>query len=250
MEMTYNQILLAVVVIFSLAGLLSPFVWSLYLLLRLPFVWKASFEQAILSKESHGTGAPLSVLDTIKTADVRLNGSVPTRLHYIYLDNTDPSQPEIQAARTACLNQNPNWTIFIWDSSNSRYLVKNFYPHILSTWDNYPYLEQRVDALRYMILYTYGGALLDLRYICRYSLEPLRQFDFVAPAAIPFGISSSMMLASPNNSYVRDLVRYLPIFNHRWLFQSRFTAFFSTGDYYASYVAQVPWMFSGAQKYN
>lgn len=227
--------------IFILAGLLSPFIWNLYLLLRLPFLWKAIFEKGILSQKLQTSDATSSMLDnTHYAADAGLNASIPAKLHYIYLDNTDALQSEWQDARNACLIQNPDWTIFIWDSSSARYFVRNYYPHLLSTWDSYPYPEQRVNALRYMILYTYGGALLDNRLICRYSLEPLRQYSFVAPTASPFGISSSMMLASPYNPYVRDLVRYLPIFNHRWLFMPHFTAMLSTGDYYASYVALVP----------
>ncbi|KOS38484.1 hypothetical protein ACN38_g10696 [Penicillium nordicum] len=103
-------------------------------------------------------------------------------------------------------------------------------------WKSYPFIVQRVDALRYMVLQKYGGAVLDFDLACKRSLEPLRQFNFVAPAAHPAGFSIGMMLASPNHPFVKSLVNSLPIFNHAWPLLSYVTIMFSTGCHYASTV--------------
>lgn len=78
------------------------------------------------------------------------------------------------------------------------------------------------------------GAVLDFDLACKRSLEPLRQFDFVAPAAHPTGFSIGMMLASPNNTFVRSLIESLPMFNHAWPLLPYVTVMFSTGCHYAS----------------
>jgi hypothetical protein len=49
-----------------------------------------------------------------------------------------------------------------------------------------------------------------------------------------------MMLASPNNTLVRDLVDNLPKYNRAWFFLPYVTVMFSTGCHYASYVALSP----------
>jgi hypothetical protein len=67
-------------------------------------------------------------------------------------------------------------------------------------------------------------------------MGPLRRFDFVAPAAHPTGFSIGMMLSSPNNTFVRDLVDNLPKYNRAWFFLPYVTVMFSTGCHYASYV--------------
>lgn len=82
----------------------------------------------------------------------------------------------------------------------------------------------------------YAGAVLDLDLSCKRSLGPLRRFDFVAPAAHPRGFSIGMMLSSPNNTFVRDLVDNLPKYNRAWFFLPYVTVMFSTGCHYASYV--------------
>lgn len=70
-------------------------------------------------------------------------------------------------------------------------------------------------------------------------MEPLRRFEFVAPAAHPAGFSIGMMLASQNNTFVNSLVESLPRFNHVFPLLPYVTVMFSTGCHYASYVLQL-----------
>ncbi|RAK94975.1 glycosyltransferase family 32 protein [Aspergillus ibericus CBS 121593] len=234
MAHTRLRLLLAVILVFILTCLLAPFLGNLYLLLRLPFVWKASSAAAIITPEHDGFDLSFAAYNrTYSTADAGLPTLIPARLHHVHL-GPEPLRQEWQAARDACLAQHPNWEAFLWDDRNASHFVQNHYPHLLPTWESYPHLVQRVDALRYMILHTYGGAILDFDLACKRSLEPLRQFEFVAPAANPVGISIGMMLAAPNNSYVGDLVRNLPNFNRRWSLLPYITVMFSTGCHYAS----------------
>ncbi|PYI06954.1 hypothetical protein BO78DRAFT_396742 [Aspergillus sclerotiicarbonarius CBS 121057] len=234
MAHTRLRLLLAVILVFILTCLLAPFLWNLYLLVRLPFVWRGYAADAIITQQQDGFDLTFAAYNsTYSTADSGFDTLIPARLHHVHL-GTEPLRQEWQAARDECLKQHPDWEAFVWDDRNASRFVQNHYPHFLPTWESYAHLVQRVDALRYMILHTYGGAILDYDLACKRSLEPLRRFDFVAPAANPVGISIGMMLASPNNSYVRDLVRNLPNFNRRWSLLPYITVMFSTGCHYAS----------------
>ncbi|GKZ73644.1 hypothetical protein AnigIFM60653_010800 [Aspergillus niger] len=228
------RLVLAALLLFILTSLLAPFFYNLYLLLRLPFVWKTSSANAIITQQHDGFDLTFSDYNsTYSVADTGLPVPVPARLHHVQLGTQSP-RPEWQAARDECLKQHPDWETFLWTDENASRFVQNYYPHFLPTWENYPHLVQRVDALRYMVLHKYGGAVLDYDLACKRSLEPLRRFEFVAPAANPVGISVGMMLAAPNNPYVNDLVRNLPTFNRRWSFLPYITVMFSTGCHYAS----------------
>lgn len=59
-----------------------------------------------------------------------------------------------------------NWHRIEWNKKNSRELIKLYFPEFLKTYDSYPYEIQRIDAIRYFILYTYGGLYVDMDYYC------------------------------------------------------------------------------------
>ena len=117
-------------------------------------------------------------------------------------------------------------------------------------WHRYKYPIQRVDALRYMLLYEYGGmilssspldaadkkkgAVLDMDLDCRRSLGPLRRFAFTAPAAHPVGFSNGFMMAARRHPFVGQLIRHLRKYDRNWFGLPYATVMFSTGCHYAS----------------
>ena len=56
----------------------------------------------------------------------------------------------------------PEYTHVLWDYDKSRDLIKENYNWFLETFDNYPKHIQRVDSVRYFIMYHYGGIYADL----------------------------------------------------------------------------------------
>ena len=40
------------------------------------------------------------------------------------------------------------------------------YPELIPVYESFPYAVQRWDAIRYLILYTFGGLYVDLDYEC------------------------------------------------------------------------------------
>ncbi|KAL4820377.1 hypothetical protein BDW67DRAFT_180760 [Aspergillus spinulosporus] len=233
--MAYRKRLLSFLVLLGvvLAVYLAPLLPTFYFLLRLPFVWKELSAQSLISSERDGFDLTFSNLSANNLTESGLLPLVPARVHHIHLGSR-PTPTEWISARAKCLAQHESWEPFLWDDETASEFVKKHYPHLYGMWKNYPFMVQRVDALRYMVLDTYGGAILDYDLVCKRSLEPLRQFEFVAPAAHPTGFSVGMMLSAPNTSFTHALVHNLPRFNHRWLLLPYATVMFSTGCHYAS----------------
>ncbi|KNG85327.1 glycosyl transferase [Aspergillus nomiae NRRL 13137] len=227
-------------VLFLLASLLlfltSPLAVQLRLLLRMPFIWQKSAADSIISHDRDAFDVTFRAYDGEQPPSEPPHPSpVPATLHHVHLGGT-ALRPEWLAAREECLRIHPGWKTHTWDDTAANQFVREHFPELQDTWNSYPYLVQKVDALRYMILYIHGGAILDLDLVCKRSLEPLRRFDFVAPAAYPAGFSIGMLLSAPKNSFVRDLIDNLPRFNRRWFLFPYVTVMFSTGCHYASMI--------------
>ena len=136
----------------------------------------------------------------------------------------------------SCLDVHPGWESHLWtDETASKFIAERF-PELRETWENYPYLVERIDALRYMVLYEYGGVILDMDLKCKRALGPLRRFEFVAPEAHPTGFSIGFMMASRHNAFIGDIVRNLTVYDHQWLGLPYPTVMFSTGCHFASVI--------------
>ncbi|KIN05910.1 glycosyltransferase family 32 protein, partial [Oidiodendron maius Zn] len=160
---------------------------------------------------------------------------IPPVLHQISLGSAGPKADWLEA-RNHCLQHHVGWDAHFWTDENASAFVAEKFPHMKEMWEGYRYPIQKVDALRYMVLYEYGGIVLDMDLDCRRSMGPLRRFGFVAPAAHPVGFSNGMMLASKRHPFVRELVRNLPRFNINWFGLPYATVMFSTGCHYASVI--------------
>jgi len=207
---------------------------SWWTLLSLPFVWSRGSSDFLISPISDGFDLTFANYSRSQTsAGPTYDDRVPPVLHHIAL-GTRVMRPTWEEAVQNCLDWHPGWEAHFWTDENARTFVAERFPELLAMWDEYPYPVQRVDALRYMVLYEFGGVVLDMDLKCKRSLGPLRRFDFVAPAAHPTGFSIGFMMASKQNDYVGQIVQSLGVYNRRWLGLPYPTVMFSTGCHFAS----------------
>jgi len=102
--------------------------------------------------------------------------------------------------------RHPGWEYRLWTDEDNRCLIKEQFPWFLKTYDNYPAAINRVDAIRYFILYAYGGVYVDLDYLCLKNLEPLLAgYDLVLTytgrdKAFAHSISNAIMASSKGMS--------------------------------------------------
>lgn len=65
----------------------------------------------------------------------------------------------------------PGWKYILWTDEDNRNLIAKHFPDFLKYYDNFPYTIQRVDAVRYAILYLYGGVYADLDHVPLENIE-------------------------------------------------------------------------------
>lgn len=208
-----------------------------YNLLSLPVTWGIGAKDFLLDREKDDfdiTFSNYSTTPRIVNWDVEEHPNlIPQILHHIRLGSSEP-KAEWQEARNACLNMHPDWEAMSWTDANAREFVAENYPHLLRMWESYKFPIQRVDALRYMVLYHYGGVILDMDLHCLRPLSPLLRFPFLAPAAHPIGFSNGFLMAKKEHPFVGSLIDNLSAYNKNWFGLPYATVMFSTGCHYAS----------------
>lgn len=66
--------------------------------------------------------------------------------------------------------ENPSWEYRFWNYKSIDQLLLEDFPWFIEKYNSFRYDVQRWDAIRYLILYKFGGVYADLDYEC---LEPL-----------------------------------------------------------------------------
>jgi hypothetical protein len=106
----------------------------------------------------------------ILPAASRAGCQVPHILHQTWKDREVQSVFESRIA--SWVTKNPEWKYRFWTDADNRDLIKTIYPESLDMFDGYHSNIQRADAIRYFILYEYGGMYADLDFE---ALRPLGQ---------------------------------------------------------------------------
>ncbi|TDQ08441.1 glycosyltransferase family 32 protein [Pedobacter metabolipauper] len=116
----------------------------------------------------------------------------------------------------------PDWEFILWTDEMNRVFIKTFFPDFLLIYDSYPHNIQRVDAVRYFILYQLGGVFVDLDFECLENIEPLIadykcSFGLEPPAhadqkSMDFLICNAFMASYKSNDFFRKILDKLYLF--------------------------------------
>ena len=88
----------------------------------------------------------------------------PRIIHQVWDSGVFPE--EWREAQQSCRNLYPNYRYMLWSFADTEKLIREEHPWLLSTWNSYPYDMQRVDLVKYLALYHYGGVYLDSDVSC------------------------------------------------------------------------------------
>jgi mannosyltransferase OCH1-like enzyme len=87
------------------------------------------------------------------------NQPFPKIIHQIWYQGVDQIPSKLQKNSMDIINFHPGWQYMIWDNTK----IENFFQlPILKIYRRLKYLHQKVDFIRYCILYEFGGAYLDM----------------------------------------------------------------------------------------
>ena len=129
---------------------------------------------------------------------------IPCIIHQTFKSRVLP--PLWQDTPASWCRHHPTWTYMFWDDEANRRLVASKFPSFLASYDSYEYPIQRADAVRYMILYTYGGLYVDM------DMAANRQVDDLF-----YGEADVYLLRSPNMEIMTNCLMGSKQGSHFWL---------------------------------
>lgn len=97
---------------------------------------------------------------------------IPKIIHQVYEDPDGPSGL-LKSFSASWLKFNPGWDYMFWNKDRMESLIEEDFPGFMETYCSFPYNVQRWDAIRYLILYKYGGLYVDMDYECLAPVDPL-----------------------------------------------------------------------------
>jgi mannosyltransferase OCH1-like enzyme len=169
---------------------------------------------------------------------------IPRLIHFIWFQDLYQDQEGITTipssgshAPDRCRQYNPNYEIKIWNATAARNLLATEYPWFLATYDDYRYPIQRVDALKYFLLWHYGGIYMDLDIACRRALDPLLDFPAWFPEASPLGVNNDLMASAARHPLMERFTASLKSHDRSLVFPY-LTIFYATGPQFASDILQ------------
>jgi mannosyltransferase OCH1-like enzyme len=119
--------------------------------------------------------------------------TIPKIIHQSWKNNVLPERFQRWHQRWKDLH--PNWEVKLWTDEDNRRLVTDYFPWLLSVYDNFPKNIMRADTARYLYLHLHGGVYVDLDF------EPLKPIDDLIES------ETGALMAYHSNSYnSRDIV--------------------------------------------
>jgi mannosyltransferase OCH1-like enzyme len=100
----------------------------------------------------------------------------------------------------------PNYTYRMWTDEDIDEFIRTHYPKFYPLFKSYPHHIQRVDVVRYFILYEFGGIYADMDYMVLKSFEHLLPAGKVSIAESPHGrerFQNALMASPPNHPFWR-----------------------------------------------
>lgn len=97
--------------------------------------------------------------------------SIPLVIHQTWKDTHLPQSFGKMAS--SWKEKHPRWNYMLWTDEMNRAFVAAHFSSFLTKYDGYDTNIQRVDAVRYLILYSYGGVFVDLDMECLNNVAPL-----------------------------------------------------------------------------
>ena len=150
-----------------------------------------------------------------------MDGNIPRIIHQTWKTHNIPDE------WTECVLSwkrfHPDWEYLLWTDQGGREFVAGHYPHFLRTYDDFSYNIQRADALRYLILYTFGGVYVDLDIECFRPLHGLMAGKRIGLSREPqkharwlghkWLLSNAFLASEPNHSLLAAVISAMKAVN-------------------------------------
>lgn len=158
---------------------------------------------------------------------------IPKHIHRLWKTKNIPDQ--FQTMWQNCIRLNPGYNLSLWTDNDLEAFIHKNYPWFISTYQNYPYPIERVDAARYFVMYHYGGIYLDMDVDCKVpfnemfqNLSKITHANVITGAALGGGMTNSFFASKTRHPFLYNILHVL-IGSNGWYLTPYFSVLLSTG---------------------
>lgn len=133
--------------------------YEAWTLAALPLIWWNHSERFLISTAADDFDLTFANYSTHQVSAAPFEDRVPSILHHVAMGGAG-AQAQIakwQDVRQSCVDLHPGWEVYLWTDETANAFVAAHFPELHDMWQTYRYPIQKIDALRYMVLYHYGG---------------------------------------------------------------------------------------------
>lgn len=140
---------------------------------------------------------------------------IPQIIHQIYEDLSGPPCSLVEISQS-WKEFNPDWEYRFWNKNDIEAFLNEYYPEFISIYKAFPFNVQRWDAIRYLILYKFGGLYVDMDYECTENITPilcnvecamgLEPEAHALRSHVPYIVGNAFMATVPGHPYFKELI--------------------------------------------
>ncbi len=146
---------------FTLLGLwcARSLIYEVWTLASLPLIWWNHSNQFLLSAQADGFDVTFANYSTQQVSAAPFEDRIPPIIHHVAMGGAGAEAhiAKWNIVRQTCIDMHPGWEVYLWTDETANAFVAEHYPELKEMWMTYRYPIQKIDALRYMVLYHYGG---------------------------------------------------------------------------------------------
>jgi len=210
----------------------------------------SEYAEKLMAVQLQHNNTPAYIWPLVDTPLAEDQLTIPPIVHFIwfqnlYHDHLDVSMIPVAGSHAPgrCREYNPDFQLIMWNATMARQLIEDHYIWFLPTYDSYRYPIQHVDALKYFVLYHFGGVYMDMDIACRRRLNPLLPFPAWFPKASPFGVNNDLMASRARHPFFKFMLKQLITRNKNLLFPY-LTIFWGTSPRFTTDMMK-RWIFRG-----
>jgi mannosyltransferase OCH1-like enzyme len=147
---------------------------------------------------------------------------IPKIIHQTW--NTQDVPYYLRDFQKSWINEHPTWDYWLWTEEDNFNFIKNNYSFFLDTYTKYTKYIQKADAIRYFLLYHYGGIYADLDFQALRSMD-----DLIVNKELVFGaeplqhakeqkrsviIGNAIMMSVPRHDFWKNVFNELITRSH------------------------------------
>jgi mannosyltransferase OCH1-like enzyme len=138
---------------------------------------------------------------------------IPKIIHQTWKDSNIPTH--LLPFAESWKQYHSDWEYCLWTDAMNRDFICNHAPDFVEVYDSYENNIQRVDAVRYFILYEIGGLFIDLDFLCLQNIECLLEDSNCVFGVEPIEhaqrfkkeiiICNAFMACNPKNEFLKKI---------------------------------------------